>query len=45
MPLLIRKMRDGDLDAVIDLQWALNLFENDISADRVVERAEAFASS
>ena len=41
MPLLIRKMRDGDLDAVIDLQWALNLFENDISADRVVERAEA----
>lgn len=41
MSLLIRKMRDGDLDAVVDLQWALNLFENGISGDRVTERAEA----
>jgi ribosomal protein S18 acetylase RimI-like enzyme len=41
MPLLIRKMQDSELDVVIDLQWALNLFENDISGDRVIERAEA----
>jgi GNAT superfamily N-acetyltransferase len=43
MSLLIRKMRDGDLDTVIDLQWALNLFENGLSGDRVVGRADAEA--
>lgn len=43
MPLSIRRMHDGDLDAIIDLQWALNLFENDISGDRVLDRADAEA--
>ncbi len=36
-------MHDADLDAVIDLQWALNLFENEISGDRVIARAGAQA--
>jgi GNAT superfamily N-acetyltransferase len=34
-------MRDGDLEAIIDLQWALNLFEDEISHDRVTDREGA----
>jgi GNAT superfamily N-acetyltransferase len=39
--ILIRPMRDGDMDAIIDLQWALNLFEEAISHDRVTDREGA----
>jgi GNAT superfamily N-acetyltransferase len=39
--ILIRPMRDGDMDAIIDLQWALNLFEDAISHDRVTDREGA----
>jgi ribosomal protein S18 acetylase RimI-like enzyme len=35
---IIRPMLPKDRDAVIDLQWALNLFEDDISHDRVTDR-------
>jgi GNAT superfamily N-acetyltransferase len=38
---LVRPMRDGDLAAIIDLQWALNLFEDAISHDRVTDREGA----
>jgi GNAT superfamily N-acetyltransferase len=31
-------MRDSDREAIIDLQWALNLFEDAISHDRVTDR-------
>jgi GNAT superfamily N-acetyltransferase len=35
---VIRPMRDADLPSIIDLQWALNLFEDAISHDRVTDR-------
>jgi ribosomal protein S18 acetylase RimI-like enzyme len=41
MTLQIRPMHEGDLEAIIDLQWTLNRFENDISGDRVMDRASA----
>ena len=40
---VVRPMQSGDRDAIIDLQWALNLFENAISCDRVTDRISAIA--
>jgi ribosomal protein S18 acetylase RimI-like enzyme len=34
-------MQAADLDAVIDLQWQLNLFEDALSHDRVTDRESA----
>jgi GNAT superfamily N-acetyltransferase len=39
----VRQMREGDLEAIIALQWALNLFENEISGDRATDRQSAAA--
>jgi GNAT superfamily N-acetyltransferase len=39
----IRHMRDSDREDIIDLQWALNLFEDAVSNDRVTDRASAAA--
>ena len=38
---LIREMDDDDREAVIDLIWELNLFENAISGDRAAGRKAA----
>jgi ribosomal protein S18 acetylase RimI-like enzyme len=38
---LIRDMEDADREAVIDLVWQLNLFENKISRDRAQSRKAA----
>ena len=38
---LIREMDDADREAVIDLIWELNLFENAISGDRAAGRKAA----
>jgi GNAT superfamily N-acetyltransferase len=39
----IRPLQDADHEKVIDLQWALNLFEDQVSHDRVKTREEAAA--
>jgi ribosomal protein S18 acetylase RimI-like enzyme len=41
MAISIRTMQDSDREAIIDLQWELNLFENAISHDRVMDRESA----
>jgi ribosomal protein S18 acetylase RimI-like enzyme len=38
---IIRPMLAEDLEAIVDLQWALNVFEDAISHDRVTDRASA----
>ncbi|MGL5137071.1 MAG: GNAT family N-acetyltransferase, partial [Beijerinckiaceae bacterium] len=35
--IIIRPMQGGDLPSIIDLQWALNLFEDAVSHDRVTD--------
>jgi ribosomal protein S18 acetylase RimI-like enzyme len=37
----IRPMCHADLEAIIDLQWQLNLFEDAVSHDRVTDRESA----